>query len=123
MITQDNYNRDLILRIKEERTLNNNSFDEYECSSLAPDREERSLNNNAFLGEYECSSLALDREERRYKKKLLDHLKQDQTVIVIKRFSERKKDGGEGDCEELVVMGEIGGVLLGGGEGGEGGRL
>ncbi|GKA54289.1 hypothetical protein Tco_0753238, partial [Tanacetum coccineum] len=28
-------------------------------------REERSLNNNLFHGEYECSSLALDREERR----------------------------------------------------------
>ncbi|GJX60560.1 hypothetical protein Tco_0291950 [Tanacetum coccineum] len=28
-------------------------------------REERSLNNNSFLGEYECSSLALDREEMR----------------------------------------------------------
>ncbi|GKE54944.1 hypothetical protein Tco_1490100, partial [Tanacetum coccineum] len=28
-------------------------------------REERSLNNNSFLDEYECSSLALDREEER----------------------------------------------------------
>ncbi|GJY04950.1 hypothetical protein Tco_0370890 [Tanacetum coccineum] len=54
-------------------------------------REERSLNNNSFLGEYECSSLALDREERRDEKKRLDHLKQDQTMLVIKRFSERKK--------------------------------
>ncbi|GJU60135.1 hypothetical protein Tco_1237901 [Tanacetum coccineum] len=54
-------------------------------------REERSLNNNPFLGEYECSSLALDRDERRDKKKRLDHLKQDQTMLVIKRFSERKK--------------------------------
>ncbi|GKE85629.1 hypothetical protein Tco_1559371, partial [Tanacetum coccineum] len=53
--------------------------------------EERSLNNNSFLGEYECSSLALDREERRDEKKRLDHLKQDQTMLVIKRFSERKK--------------------------------
>ncbi|GJT10157.1 retrovirus-related pol polyprotein from transposon TNT 1-94 [Tanacetum coccineum] len=68
-ITQDNYNRDLILRR----------------------REERSLNNNSFLGEYECSSLALDRDERRDEKKRLDHLKQDQTMLVIKRFSERKK--------------------------------
>ncbi|GKB58824.1 RNA polymerase I-specific transcription initiation factor RRN3-like protein isoform X1, partial [Tanacetum coccineum] len=67
--TKDNYNRDLILRR----------------------REERSLNNNSFLGEYECSSLALDREERRDEKKRLDHLKQDQTMLVIKRFSERKK--------------------------------
>ncbi|GJW00235.1 hypothetical protein Tco_1555486 [Tanacetum coccineum] len=36
-------------------------------------REERSLNNNSFLGEYECSSLALDRDERRDEKKRLDH--------------------------------------------------
>ncbi|GKC97198.1 hypothetical protein Tco_1167473, partial [Tanacetum coccineum] len=42
--------------------------------------------------EYECSSLALDREERRDEKKRLDHLKQDQTMLVIKRFSERNKD-------------------------------
>ncbi|GJT14063.1 hypothetical protein Tco_0861105 [Tanacetum coccineum] len=31
------------------------------------------------------------REERRDEKKRLDHLKQDQTMLVIKRFSERKK--------------------------------
>ncbi|GJT25713.1 hypothetical protein Tco_0895650, partial [Tanacetum coccineum] len=31
--------------------------------------------------------------------------------------------GGEGGDKELVVMGEVGGVLLGGGDGGEGGRL
>ncbi|GJX48106.1 hypothetical protein Tco_0273296 [Tanacetum coccineum] len=68
-ITQDNYNKDLILRR----------------------REERSLNNNSFLGEYECSSLALDREERRDEKKRLNHLKQDQTMLVLKRFSDRKK--------------------------------
>ncbi|GJR62420.1 hypothetical protein Tco_1504582 [Tanacetum coccineum] len=54
-------------------------------------RDERSLNNNSFLGEYKCSSLALDKEEMRYEKKRLDHLKQDQTMLVIKRFSERKK--------------------------------
>ncbi|GJW13039.1 hypothetical protein Tco_0017172 [Tanacetum coccineum] len=54
-------------------------------------REERSLNNNSFLGEYECSSLTLDREDMRDEKKKLDHLKQDQTMLVIKRFSERKK--------------------------------
>ncbi|GKB41251.1 hypothetical protein Tco_0886193, partial [Tanacetum coccineum] len=54
-------------------------------------REERSLNNNLFLGEYECSSLALDRDERRDEKKRLDHLKQDQTMLMIKRFSETKK--------------------------------
>ncbi|GJY17864.1 hypothetical protein Tco_0389355 [Tanacetum coccineum] len=69
IITQDNYNRDLILKR----------------------REERSLNNNSFLDEYKCSSLALNREERRDEKKILDHLKQDQTMLVIKRFSERKK--------------------------------
>ncbi|GJW81120.1 hypothetical protein Tco_0145095 [Tanacetum coccineum] len=107
--------------------------------------------NNSFLGEYECSSLALDREEMRDEKKRLDHLKQDQTMLVIKRFRERKKTekirakksvfqlgimqylyaekpnvelcGGEGDDKELVVIGEVGGVLLGGGDGGEGGRL
>ncbi|GKD43929.1 hypothetical protein Tco_1268574 [Tanacetum coccineum] len=54
-------------------------------------REERSLNNNSFLGEYECSSLALDREERRDEKKRLDYLKQDQTMLMIKIFSDRKK--------------------------------
>ncbi|GKD51215.1 hypothetical protein Tco_1280191, partial [Tanacetum coccineum] len=62
----------------------------------------------------------------------LDHLKQDQTILVIKRFSERKKVFRErklsenfvqrGDDKELVVMGEVGEFLLGGGEGGEGGR-
>ncbi|GJX73504.1 hypothetical protein Tco_0312099 [Tanacetum coccineum] len=30
-------------------------------------------------------------DERRDKKKRLDHLKQDQTMLLIKRFSERKK--------------------------------
>ncbi|GKB72115.1 hypothetical protein Tco_0933527, partial [Tanacetum coccineum] len=55
-------------------------------------KKKKSLDyNNSFLGEYECSSLALDREERRDEKKRLDHLKQDQTMLVIKRFSERKK--------------------------------
>ncbi|GJR75982.1 hypothetical protein Tco_0088347 [Tanacetum coccineum] len=74
-------------------------------------------------------------------------------MLVIKRFSERKKVlkrerrlekfvqrgrgihgkvGGEGlvastaceeDYKELVVMGEVGGVLSGGGDGGEEGRL
>ncbi|GJX95374.1 hypothetical protein Tco_0351172 [Tanacetum coccineum] len=66
-ITQDNYNRDLILKR----------------------REERSLNNNSFLDEYECSSLALDKGERRDEKKRLDHLKQDQTMMVVKEI----KDG------------------------------
>ncbi|GKB13549.1 hypothetical protein Tco_0847472, partial [Tanacetum coccineum] len=47
--------------------------------------------NNSFLGEYECSSLALDREEVRDEKKRLDYLKQDQTMLVIKIFSEKKK--------------------------------
>ncbi|GJV93233.1 hypothetical protein Tco_1541046 [Tanacetum coccineum] len=56
-ITQDNQDRDLVLRRKKEKSL------DY---------------NNSFLGEYECSSLTLDREEMR--KKRLDHLKQDQTM-------------------------------------------
>ncbi|GKC38655.1 hypothetical protein Tco_1051039, partial [Tanacetum coccineum] len=55
-------------------------------------KKKKSLDyNNSLLGEYECSSLALNREERRDEKKRLDHLKQDQTMLVIKRFSERKK--------------------------------
>ncbi|GKC97091.1 hypothetical protein Tco_1162533, partial [Tanacetum coccineum] len=53
-------------------------------------KEERSLINTSFLGEYECSSLALEREGRDVKKRL-DHLKQDQEMLVIKIFSERKK--------------------------------
>ncbi|GJY21862.1 hypothetical protein Tco_0394428 [Tanacetum coccineum] len=53
-------------------------------------KEERSLINTLFLGEYECSSLALEREGRD-EKKILDHLKQDQEMLVIKIFSERKK--------------------------------
>ncbi|GKB24342.1 hypothetical protein Tco_0863743 [Tanacetum coccineum] len=53
-------------------------------------KEERSLINTSFLGEYECSSLALEREGRDEKKRL-DHLKQDQEMLVIKIFSERKK--------------------------------
>ncbi|GKC27956.1 hypothetical protein Tco_1035250, partial [Tanacetum coccineum] len=53
-------------------------------------KKETSLDyNNSFLGEYECSSLALDKEERRDEKKRLNHLKKDQTMLVIKRFSER----------------------------------
>ncbi|GKC58426.1 hypothetical protein Tco_1086024 [Tanacetum coccineum] len=55
-------------------------------------KKKKSLDyNNSFLDEYECSSLALDREERRDEKKRFDHLKQDQTILVIKRFSEKKK--------------------------------
>nr|GEW51490.1 hypothetical protein [Tanacetum cinerariifolium] len=65
-------------------------------------KEERSLNNNSFLDEYECSSLALD--ERRDEKKRLDHLKQDQTMLVIKRFSERKKDFRERKKTEKFVQ-------------------
>ncbi|GJZ83482.1 hypothetical protein Tco_0648655, partial [Tanacetum coccineum] len=54
-------------------------------------KKEKSLDyNNSFLGEYECFSLALDKEEWRDEKKRFDHLKQDQTMLVIKRFSERK---------------------------------
>ncbi|GJR75927.1 hypothetical protein Tco_0088292 [Tanacetum coccineum] len=61
-ITQDNHDRDLVLRRKKEKSL------DY---------------NNLFPGEYECSSLALDKEERRDEKKRLDHLKEDQTMSVI----------------------------------------
>ncbi|GKE11139.1 hypothetical protein Tco_1414690, partial [Tanacetum coccineum] len=53
-------------------------------------KEERSLINTSFLGEYECSSLALEKEGRD-EKKILDHLKQDQYMLVIKIFSKRKK--------------------------------
>ncbi|GKB47579.1 hypothetical protein Tco_0898332 [Tanacetum coccineum] len=67
---QDIQDRDLVLRRKKEKLLDYNS---------------------SFLDEYECSSLALDKEERRDEKKRLDHLKQDQTMLVIKRFSKRKK--------------------------------
>ncbi|GJY19926.1 hypothetical protein Tco_0392492 [Tanacetum coccineum] len=51
-------------------------------------KEERSLINTSFLDEYECSSLAL-KWEGRDEKKRLDHLKQDQDMLVIKIFSER----------------------------------
>ncbi|GJX74919.1 retrovirus-related pol polyprotein from transposon TNT 1-94 [Tanacetum coccineum] len=78
--TQDNYNRDLILRR----------------------REERSLNNNSFLGEYECSSLAIDRRMRGEER--LDHLKQDQTInsaVFIANESQRSSAGGSGENGEL----------------------
>ncbi|GJX59231.1 hypothetical protein Tco_0290621, partial [Tanacetum coccineum] len=52
-ITQDNQDRDLVLRRKKEISL------DY---------------NNSFLGEYECSSLALDREERRDEKEEIGSL-------------------------------------------------
>nr|GEW29932.1 hypothetical protein [Tanacetum cinerariifolium] len=55
--------------------------EESEMSSELLRKKEISLDyNNSFLGEYECSSLALDREERGDEKKRLDHLKQDQTM-------------------------------------------
>nr|GEW87631.1 ribonuclease H-like domain-containing protein [Tanacetum cinerariifolium] len=48
---------------------------------------EKSLDyNNSFLGEYECSSLALEREERRDEKKRLNHLKQDQTIYKVNKY-------------------------------------
>ncbi|GKE17203.1 hypothetical protein Tco_1424780, partial [Tanacetum coccineum] len=53
-------------------------------------KEEISLIYTLFLDEYKCSSLALEREGRDEKKRL-DHLKQDQEMLVIKIFSERKK--------------------------------
>ncbi|GKB48759.1 hypothetical protein Tco_0899512 [Tanacetum coccineum] len=55
--------------------------------SMLEEKKEKSLNNNSFLGEYECSSLALDREEMRDEKKRLDYVKQDQTMLVIKRYA------------------------------------
>ncbi|GJW58311.1 hypothetical protein Tco_0105042 [Tanacetum coccineum] len=75
----------------QEALLRPTSLPEYPTRDFTIRREERSLNNNSFLGEYECSFLALDRDERRDEKKRLDHLKQDQTMLVIKRFSERNK--------------------------------
>ncbi|GJX32487.1 ribonuclease H-like domain-containing protein [Tanacetum coccineum] len=80
-ITQDNQDRDLVLRRKKVKSL------DY---------------NNSFLGEYECSSLALDREERRDENNRLDHLKQDQTMLVIKRFIKRKKVFGERKKTEKI---------------------
>ncbi|GJV16200.1 retrotransposable element Tf2 [Tanacetum coccineum] len=67
----DNQDRDLVLRRKKEKSL------DY---------------NNLFLGEYECSSLALDREERRDEKKRFEHLKQDQTM------SKRVRSGNDFKC-------------------------
>ncbi|GJV48091.1 hypothetical protein Tco_1438303 [Tanacetum coccineum] len=74
--TQDKYNKGLVLRR----------------------REERSLINTSFLDEYECSSLALELEGRDEKKRL-DHLKQDLTDVVFDGAF-----GGVGD--EEVVVGE-----------------
>ncbi|GJY69920.1 hypothetical protein Tco_0472902 [Tanacetum coccineum] len=82
-IAQDNQGRDLVLRRKKKKSL------DY---------------NNSFLGEYECSSLALDREERGDEKEEIGSL---------------KTSSNNGDDKELVVIGEIGGVLLGGGDGGD----
>ncbi|GJR46868.1 ATP-dependent DNA helicase PIF1-like protein [Tanacetum coccineum] len=59
-------------------------------TKLNVEKEEISLINTSFLGEYECFSLALEIEGRDEKKRL-DHLKQDQEMLVIKIFSERKK--------------------------------
>ncbi|GJT15878.1 hypothetical protein Tco_0874584 [Tanacetum coccineum] len=50
---RDNQDRDLVLRRKKERSLDYNS---------------------SFLGEYECSSLALDREKRRDEKEEIGSL-------------------------------------------------
>ncbi|GJW92113.1 hypothetical protein Tco_0169666 [Tanacetum coccineum] len=66
-------------------------------------KEERSLINTLFFGEYECSSLALKREGRD-EKKILNHLKQDQEMLVIKIFSERKEGFFEREkesCEKI----------------------
>ncbi|GJS07305.1 putative reverse transcriptase domain-containing protein [Tanacetum coccineum] len=54
----------------------------FSISTNSKTKKKKSLdNNNLFLGEYECSSLAVDREERKDEKKRLDHLKQDQTIF------------------------------------------
>nr|GEV98338.1 zinc finger, CCHC-type [Tanacetum cinerariifolium] len=54
--------------------------------------EKRSLINTLFLDEHECSSLALEKEGKDNRGRL-DHLKQDQEMLVIKIFSEKKKAG------------------------------
>ncbi|GJZ27760.1 hypothetical protein Tco_0572407 [Tanacetum coccineum] len=59
-------------------------------TKLNVEKEERSLINTSFLDEYECSSFTLEGEGKDEKKRL-DHLKQDQEILVIKMFSERKK--------------------------------
>ncbi|GKA07718.1 hypothetical protein Tco_0686942 [Tanacetum coccineum] len=71
--------------------------------------EERSLINTSFLGEYECSSLALEREGSDENKRL-DHLKQDQEMLVIKIFNERKKVFRERKKLDVVFDGAFGGV-------------
>ncbi|GJX40589.1 hypothetical protein Tco_0255579 [Tanacetum coccineum] len=151
-VNTDNQDRDLVLRRKKKKSLDyNNSFlGEYECSSLALDREERrdekeeiesletrsnnvsdqeiygegvirkkkkSLDyNNSFLGEYECSSLALDREERRDEKEEIESLETRSNNVEGYMVKWEVKDwwlqllvGGEEDDKELVVMGEVGG--------------
>ncbi|GKD56093.1 hypothetical protein Tco_1289480, partial [Tanacetum coccineum] len=45
-------------------TSSENALAFYSKHKLNVEREERSLINTSFFGEYECSSLALDREER-----------------------------------------------------------
>nr|GEU57591.1 putative nuclease HARBI1 [Tanacetum cinerariifolium] len=107
--TTDNQDRDLVLKKKKEISL------EY---------------NNSFLDEYECSSLALDREERRgeMRRKRLDNLKQDQIMLVIKRvseknkvFRERKKNAKFVQRGEWGIVGKSGGLWWNGaGSGGRG---
>ncbi|GKA45175.1 hypothetical protein Tco_0737971 [Tanacetum coccineum] len=53
---------------------------------------EGSVQGSEQTGQYEVIiSRLLERYERRDEKKRLDHLKQDQPMLVIKRFSERNK--------------------------------
>ncbi|GJX89779.1 hypothetical protein Tco_0343105 [Tanacetum coccineum] len=85
---QNNQDRDLVLRRKKEKSL------DY---------------NNSFLSEYECSSLALDKEERRDEKEEFGSLKSRSNNVSDQKI-------GKGDDKEFVVMGEVGEVLLGGGD-------
>nr|GEV26851.1 hypothetical protein [Tanacetum cinerariifolium] len=90
--------RDLIFDLDKTKTCQEESaFYTYEWKSfhcqdeIALRRKEvRSLSNTTFLDEYECSSLAL-KWEGKDESKRLDHLKQDQEMLVIRIFSKRKK--------------------------------
>ncbi|GKB69825.1 hypothetical protein Tco_0931237 [Tanacetum coccineum] len=58
------------------------------------DNEDPSWSTSFKTRRTQKTSSALERgEERRDEKKRLDHLKQDQAILVIKRFIERKKPG------------------------------
>nr|GEW10730.1 hypothetical protein [Tanacetum cinerariifolium] len=73
-------------------------------------KKEKSLDyNNSFLGEYECSSLALDREERRGGEDWGFDSNEEEVVPKVDDVSlvDEVFDGAfGGDKEEDVVMGE-----------------